>query len=119
MQLRELLRKPFVNTPYASEVNLAGKHVIVTGVGPGSLGYATARTLARWGALVIVTTRRNTAAAIDALTADLAEDGVAAKIDGRELDLCEASSVNQFVQWYLDTHGDRLDVLVNLSLIHI
>ena len=50
MNLRQLLRKPFVDTPYAKETRLEGMRVIVTGAGPGSLGYETAKTLARWGA---------------------------------------------------------------------
>ncbi|MGI9294764.1 MAG: hypothetical protein ACR2PS_12340, partial [Pseudomonadales bacterium] len=86
MNLRQLLRKPFFNTPYAKETNLKGKHAIVTGVGPGSLGFETAKTIARWGAVVIVTTRRNTASTVEAITAELASENVTAKIDGNELD---------------------------------
>ena len=119
MTLRELLRKPFFNTPFASEVNLAGKHVIVTGVGAGSLGYATARELARWGATVIVTTRRDTNRIVQSLTQELSGQVPAARIDGHDLDLCDADSVNQFVNWYLQNHGERLDVLVNNAGVHL
>ena len=35
--------------------------VIVTGASPGSLGFATARALADWGANVVVTTRNDPA----------------------------------------------------------
>ncbi len=58
MTLRQLLRKPFVSTPLASPTDLAGRHMIVTGCGPGSLGYETALQLARWGATVIISTRK-------------------------------------------------------------
>jgi NAD(P)-dependent dehydrogenase (short-subunit alcohol dehydrogenase family) len=119
MNLRQLLRKPFVDTPYAEECDLTGKHVIVTGVGPGSLGYATAKTLARWGALVIVTTRHNTASTVESLRTELAGEQVNAKIDGHDLDLSDASSVNQFTEWYLGHHGDRLDILVNNAGVHL
>ena len=119
MNLRQLLRKPFVNTPFAKETSLKGKHVIVTGVGPGSLGYETARTLARWGAVVIVTTRRNTASMVAALSESLGKEGINASIDGHELDLCDANSVNQFTQWYLDNWGERLDILVNNAGVHL
>jgi len=119
MNLRQWLRKPFVNTPFAEEVDLSGKHVIVTGVGPGSLGYETAKTLARWGALVIVTTRRNTASAVAALCNELARENCSAKIDGYELDLRDADSVNQFTRWYFEHYGDRLDVLVNNAGVHL
>ncbi|NCF20085.1 MAG: SDR family NAD(P)-dependent oxidoreductase [Haliea sp.] len=119
MNLRLLLRKPFVDDPFAKKVDLTGRHVIVTGVGPGSLGYETAKTLAHWGALVIVTTRRNTAAAVEALTSELANEDFAAKIYGHELDLCDADSVNRFTRWYLENYGDRLDVLVNNAGVHL
>ena len=119
MTLRQLLRRPFVDTPYASEVDLRGKHVIVTGASAGSLGYETARTLARWGALVIVTSRNDTRAIVEALKAQLHKEGSRALVVGHELDLCDAGSVNQFSQWYLQNHGERLDVLVNNAGVHL
>lgn len=119
MTLRQLLRKPFVHTPYAREVDLGEKHAIVTGVGPGSLGYETAKTLARWGALVTVTTRRKATAQADTLTQELARENIVARIDGHDLDLCDTASVNAFSQWYLDNHGDRLDILVNNAGVHL
>ncbi len=64
MNVRGLVRSLFVKTPFAKETSLRGKHVIVTGAGPGSLGYESAKTLARWGAVVIVTTRSNTASMV-------------------------------------------------------
>ncbi len=119
MTVRQLLRRPFVNTPYAEQASLAGRHVIVTGTSAGSLGFETALTLARWGALVVVTTRSNTDAIIDSLKSQLQNDGIDTLIVGRELDLCDAGSVKQFSQWYLQNHGERLDILVNNAGIHL
>jgi len=119
MTLRQLLRRPFMATPYAEQVDLKGKNVVVTGASEGSLGYATARTLARWGALVVVTSRRNTAAIVDTLQQELQKQGDSALIIGHELDLCDANSVNSFCQWYLQNHGERLDILVNNAGVHL
>ena len=52
MNLRQLLRKPFVSNAFATPVDLAGRHMIVTGCGLGSLGYETALQLASWGATI-------------------------------------------------------------------
>ena len=117
MSLRTLIRGLFVSTPYAREMDLSGRHVIVTGAGPGSLGYATAKTLARWGAVVIVTTRSSTAAAVASLNREVT--GTAGRIDGHDLDLCDAGSVNRFTRWYLENYGERLDVLVNNAGVHL
>ncbi|MBK8289080.1 MAG: hypothetical protein IPK95_10980 [Cellvibrionales bacterium] len=51
------IRRFFVKAPFAHQQDLTGKTVIVTGCAPGSIGFETARTLADWGATVIVTTR--------------------------------------------------------------
>ena len=65
---RDLVRRRFVTeAAYAEPVDLSGKKVIVTGATPGSLGFETARTLASWGASVVVTTRSNPEAAVEAL----------------------------------------------------
>lgn len=119
MDLRRLLRRPFVDTLYAKEARLQGKHVIVTGAGSGSLGYETAKTLARWGALVIVTTRRNSGTIVDALKSELREENIDPFISGHELDLCSTESVDLFTQWYLKHYAERLDILVNNAGIHL
>lgn len=119
MTLRQLIRKLFVNTPFAKETSLKDKHVIVTGTDNGSLGYETAKTLARWGAVVIVSSPRNTASLVTALTEDLAKENIDARIDGHDLDLSDAKSVSQFAQWYLDNWGERLDILVNNAGVHL
>jgi retinol dehydrogenase 12 len=126
MTMRQTLRRPFVSTPVAERVDLSGKRIIVTGCSTGSLGFATALQLAQWGASVIVTTRRETKDVVTALNAELAQGGLSrpglsrpGKIDGHKLDLADATSVNQFSQWYDRFYGERLDVLVNNAGIHL
>jgi retinol dehydrogenase 12 len=82
----------------ATQVDLAGRRIVVTGATPGSLGDATARILAAWGATVVTTSRSGAA--------------------GRRLDLADAGSVAAFADWYANEH-DGLDVLVNNAGIHL
>ena len=119
MNFRQLIRKPFVTTHYAQATGLTEKHAIVTGCGLGSLGFETAKTLARWGAVVIVTTRSNTAAVAQALKDELAQENISARVDGHELDLSDAESVSRFSQWYQQHYGQRLDILINNAGIHL
>jgi NAD(P)-dependent dehydrogenase (short-subunit alcohol dehydrogenase family) len=90
-------------------VDLTGRRVVVTGASPGSLGFATARTLASWGAEVVVTTRATTSQVVTAL---------GERVSGHELDLSDAESVERFVQWF-QGEADGLDVLVNNAGIHL
>ncbi len=108
-----------VAIPVAERVDLSGKNIIVTGCSVGSLGYATAQQLASWGAMVIVTTRRGTRDVLAMLNAELAQNKQPGKIDGQQLDLADATSVNHFTQWYDRFYGERLDVLVNNAGIHL
>lgn len=119
MTIREALRKPFVSTPMAERVDLAGRHIVVTGCSVGSLGYATAQQLARWGATVIVTTRRDTPDVVAALNAERAQHQDPGKIDGQQLELSDTTSVNRFTQWYDRFYGGRLDALVNNAGFHL
>jgi NAD(P)-dependent dehydrogenase (short-subunit alcohol dehydrogenase family) len=119
MTLRQFLRKPFVFTPVASPVDLTGRHIIVTGCGLGSLGYETARQLASWGATVVISTRSNTAAVADDLKATLGSKATAGQIDGHNLDLSNAASVEAFSLWYQQHYGERLDCLINNAGIHL
>ena len=114
-----MLRRPFIQTCMAGPVVLAGRHAIVTGAGRGSLGYETAKTLARWGAAVVVTTRRDTASIVAALHRDLRDEGIDATLAGHELDLSDAHSVTDFVKWIEQNHGERLDILVNNAGVHL
>jgi NAD(P)-dependent dehydrogenase (short-subunit alcohol dehydrogenase family) len=87
--------------------------MLVTGASPGSLGHATAQTLADWGARVVVTTRSGA----DAVAAGLA--GTDRDVVGHRLDLTDAESVARFAGWYAQTEGDALDVLVNNAGVHL
>jgi NAD(P)-dependent dehydrogenase (short-subunit alcohol dehydrogenase family) len=91
------------NAPLATPRDLTGKVVVVTGAGPGSLGLATARTLAEWGAEVAVSTRAKPS------------PGFA----WHPLDLADRASVRAFADWLLDRYDGRLDVLVNNAGIHL
>ncbi len=113
------IRKLFVRTRYAEPVNLAGKAMIVTGTGRGSLGFATARTLAAWGASVVVTTRSHTDAIVEALRAQLPDGEARARIMGHALDLSRRDSVEEFARWLTETGGDQLDVLINNAGVHL
>lgn len=119
MSIRQWLRKPFVRSRFARPVDLTGKHVVVTGASVGSLGFETARTLARWGAFVVVTTRARSEESAGALLEQLGQSVSPDSIVGYDLDLSEAQSVKAFCQWYRDTVGERLDVLVNNAGIHL
>lgn len=83
------------------------------------MGYATATQLARWGAMVIVTTRRRTRSVVEALETKLSQGRVQARIDGHDLDLADVDSVNKFTRWYEGSYGDRLDGLINNAGIHL
>lgn len=109
-----LLRHLFVSAPFAGQVDLRGKNIIVTGASPGSIGFATARTLATWGAQVIITTRKDTEATVVAVRA--ASGG---EVQGHVMDLTDAASVKNFAEWYVKTQGERLDVLINNAGIHL
>ena len=117
--LRHLIRKRFVSATYAEAVDLTGKTIIVTGATPGSLGFETARTLASWGASVVITTRSNPDAAADALRARLQYSDARQRIDAHALDLSYTDSVASFARWFAGAHGDRLDVLINNAGIHL
>jgi len=119
MSIRDVLRRRFVTSAYAEPVDLTGKQIIVTGASPGSLGFETARTLASWGASVVITTRSNTDAALDALRERLQYADARQRIDGHALDLSYSDSVASFVRWFVERHGERLDVLINNAGIHL
>jgi NAD(P)-dependent dehydrogenase (short-subunit alcohol dehydrogenase family) len=87
----------------ATPHDLSGRVVVVTGAGPGSIGLATARALAGWGAEVVVSTRSE-------------------PVPGfrwHPLDLAERASVAGFADWLLDRYDGRLDVLVNNAGLHL
>lgn len=118
-RLYDSIRARFVKTAYAEPVDLEGKTIIVTGATPGSLGFETARTLASWGASVVVTTRSNSDAAAEALRERLQYAEARERVDAHGLDLSYEDAVRSFVRWFGDAHGERLDVLVNNAGIHL
>ena len=79
----------------------AERVAVVTGVGPGSLGEATARALRGLGFRVLTSTR--TCPTTDATHA---------------LELTSRASVAEFARW-VQERSDRLDVLVNNAGIHL
>ena len=119
MSVHDFIRARFVRTAYAEPVDVTGKSMIVTGASPGSLGFETARTLASWGASVVITTRSNTDAAADALRARLQYAEARQRVYAHELDLAYSDSVASFVRWLVENHGDRLDALINNAGIHL
>ncbi|NYJ03337.1 NAD(P)-dependent dehydrogenase (short-subunit alcohol dehydrogenase family) [Nocardioides thalensis] len=88
---------------------IAGRHVLVTGAGERSLGFATARLLVDRGAEVTVTTRSGASEVAERLG-----PGVV----GHDLDLADRGSVDAFARWYAAERG-RLDVLVNNAGVHL
>lgn len=111
---RRLLTKP----PMAMPVDLHGKTAIVTGTSPGSIGYETAKTLAAWGARVIITTRSNTEACVNQMQRELQEHGFHHDLFGHPLDLTLADSVETFVAWFRNTFASTLHILINNAGIH-
>lgn len=85
----------------------------------GSIGYETAKTLARWGARVIITSRSNPDVLAQDMRDALAREHVTPAISAHSLDLAQADSVAAFVDWYRKTHGDQLDLLINNAGIHL
>ena len=113
------LVRMFLPKPMAAPVDLSGRHVIVTGASPGSLGYETARILAGWGATVVATRVRDVALMGSSLKDDLRKRGADAdNLTAHALDLRDPDSVNAFANWYRDRHQGRLHVLVNNAGIH-
>ncbi len=105
--------------PMAQRVDMADRHVIVTGASANSLGYATARILAGWGATVAVTCRRDVARMETSLKDDLRRIGADENnLTAHVLDVCDADSVNGFVAWYHRRHAGKLHVLINNAGVH-
>lgn len=97
--------------------DLRGKCIIVTGASPGSIGHATARCLAHWGARVVITARHLPTTVADQLNTEL--NGKPGTVQAAALDLSQAESVADFVRHYRSMAGERLDILVNNAGIHL
>lgn len=116
--VKSVVRRLFTRPPMATPIDLNHKIAIVTGASPGSIGFETAKTLARWGAKVVITTRSKTEACVNQLQNELQQEGAAHDIVGHSLDLTLADSVEAFFHWFRDNHGDQLHILVNNAGIH-
>lgn len=99
--------------PRSRRADVSGRRMVVTGASPGSLGYETARTLAAWGAAIVVTALDDPAGLETTLRRRLRADGADGdRVTARRLDLGNRSSVADFANWYADEYSE-LDVLVN------
>ncbi|MBA55055.1 MAG: hypothetical protein CMK89_11425 [Pseudomonadales bacterium] len=116
--ITSVVRRLFTKPPMAAAVDLHNKTVIVTGTSPGSIGYETAKTLAAWGAHVVITTRSKTEACVQQLKSELQRDGFPHAIDGHSLDLTHAESVESFVEWFNHTINEPLHILINNAGVH-
>ncbi|MCG8537433.1 MAG: SDR family NAD(P)-dependent oxidoreductase [Pseudomonadales bacterium] len=110
---KAVTRALFSKYPMVPKTDLSGKNIIVTGASPGSVGYETAKTLAGWGAQVVVTARSKIDVMVNGLKQDLAQQQLPANITGHPLDLTDTESVEQFAQWYQNTFNGKLDILIN------
>ena len=116
--LGHLVRRWFGSHPMAPAMDLRGLRIVVTGGGAGSIGYVTARTLAQWGATVVVSSRRDATNLADGINLELPPD-CGGKVLGYPLDLSSATSVNRFADQMRCYFGDTLDVLINNAGIHL
>ena len=87
--------------------SLAGRRVMVTGASSG-IGEATARAVARRGAVVLLVARREDE--LERVVADIRAEGGSA--DGYRCDLTDATAVEKLLARVLDQHGG-VDLLVN------
>jgi retinol dehydrogenase 12 len=101
----------------APRTDLAGRTIVVTGASLDSLGYATALVLGSWGARVLVSTRSETAAAVDSLAHNLPPR--TGSLLGHSLDLCDSASVTAFAEWVTVACDGRLDALINNAGVHL
>ena len=102
----------FAPMPMAPRVDMTGRHVIVTGASRQSIGYEVARTLAGWGADVVVTCRNDPGALQRSLRGEF-RGGGSGSVTACELNLSDPGSVADFARWYAGYAAGRLDVLIN------
>lgn len=116
MSLHQRLHRLITRAPAAPVQDLHGKTIMVTGCGPDSIGFATAKILAQRGARLIVTTRKNSAAS----AADIARAAQvsASQVQGVDLDLLDSASVRQCAA-KVQALCPQLDVLINNAGIHL
>lgn len=93
--------------------DLKGKIAWVTGAGTG-IGEAAALALARYGATVVLTGRRN--AALESVAERIAEAGGGAHV--RSADVTDAAAVGKIAVW-IGSELERLDIVVNNAGMNI
>lgn len=111
------IRQSIVRPPYAPSCDLQGRKFIITGAAENSLGFATAKTMLEWGAEVVITRRTKSQGVADLLKRQLPEENHS-RIFSHDLDLSQAESVKNFVNWYRQERK-KLDVLINNAGIHL
>lgn len=87
--------------------NISEKVVVITGASSG-IGEATARMLAKNGAMVVLGARRTER--LEALASEIRSEGGLA--DYRELDVTKREQMVEFITFVKSTYG-RVDVIVN------
>ena len=95
---------------------MTGRQVIVTGASEGSMGYVVALQLARWGAHVVVTRRRDPDSLRQALHRELGTSG--RRVTARALDLADRDSVRAFADWYRQRRGALHVLINNAGILH-
>ena len=115
--IAQTIRRRLLKPPFAQQIDLSGKHYVVTGCSRGSLGFATASILLRWGASVMVTTRSGDTA----IAEDLAKHSGAplSQVVIEPLDLRDTDSVANFVGQVQKRFPDGLNALINNAGIHL
>lgn len=116
-QLVQQLRRAIFRRPEAPRRDLRGLCAIVTGAGPGSIGFETARQLLEQGAAVTVT-RRSESVALATTLGEAVGGDAESRVRGHDLDLASASSVDAFARDYAN-NGRRIDILINCAGIHL
>lgn len=102
--------------PMAKPKDMTGRQVIVTGASAGSIGYMAALQLARWGATVVATCRRDPDGLQQALRAELGNGG--GGVTARALDLADRDSVSAFAEWYRERFGALHVLINNAGILH-
>lgn len=115
--IAQAIRRRLLKPPFAPQVDLSGKHYVVTGCSPGSLGFATASILLRSGASVVTSTRSGDVGLIAELA--IASGATPDRISCFALDLCEPDSVRQFIEQVRQRIPNGPDALINNAGIHL
>lgn len=112
-KIRQLVIRP----PSAAPRDIQGRKYIITGAAENSLGFSTAKTLLEWGGEVVITRRSKSQKVAEILKEQLPETAHS-RIFAHDLDIANAESVKNFVDWYVQERK-HLDVLINNAGIHL